>query len=318
MQKPNSLSSSGLPSSGSSVSRRGFLRQAALVAGAGSVGWLAPSAGAQMPRSMADPAFKIQNGRIRQSIMGWTYNPMRTLDLARLCKEIGLVAMEGIDAKDYPQVRELGLEISLVGSHGFARGPFNPAHHEEVIQSLRDGIDLAVASGSKRVITFTGMREPGISDEEGADHCVDCWKRVIRDAESKQVTICLEHLNTRDDTHPMKGHPGYFGDDVDFCVDLIRRVGSPNFKLLFDIYHVQLMNGDVIRRIRQYKEYIAHYHTAGAPGRGELDETQEINYPAVMRAILETGYEGYVAQEFIPTWDDRALALRHAAQVCDV
>jgi hydroxypyruvate isomerase len=243
---------------------------------------------------------------------------MRTLALGKLCKEIGLVAMEGIDAKDYPQVRDLGLEISLVGSHGFARGPFNPAYHEEVIQSLRDGIDLAVASGSSRVITFTGMREPGISDEEGADHCVACWKRVIRDAEAKKVTLCLEHLNSRDDSHPMKGHPGYFGDDVDFCVELIRRVGSPNFKLLFDIYHVQIMNGDVIRRIRQYKEYIAHYHTAGVPGRGELDEGQEINYPAIMRAILETGYDGYVAQEFIPTWEDRALALRHAAQVCDV
>jgi hydroxypyruvate isomerase len=300
------------------MNRRGFLRQAAIVTGAGSAGWLAPRAVAQMPRGKADPDFKIRNGRIRQSIMGWTYSPMRALELARLCKEIGLVAMEGINAQDYPAVRELGLEISLVGSHGFARGPFNPAHHAEVVQSLRDGIDLAVAVGSKRVITFTGMREPGITDEEGADHCVACWKLVTRYAEEKKVTLCLEHLNTRDDSHPMKGHPGYFGDDVDFCVELIRRVGSPNFKLLFDIYHVQIMNGDVIRRIQQYKEYIDHYHTAGVPGRGELDETQEINYPAVMRAILETGYEGYVAQEFIPTWDDRALALRHAAQVCDV
>jgi hydroxypyruvate isomerase len=318
MQKPISLPSTGSLIPGSAVNRRGFLRQAALVAGAGSTGWLTSSGAAQMPRKMADPAFKIRNGRIRQSIMGWTYSPMRSLELAQLCKEIGLVAMEGIDAKDYPQVQELGLEISLVGSHGFSRGPFNPAHHAEVIQSLRDAIDLAVACGSMRVITFTGMRELGISDEEGAKNCVDCWKRVIRDAEAKKVTLCLEHLNSRDDTHPMKGHPGYFGDDVDFCVDLIRKVGSPNFKLLFDIYHVQIMNGDVIRRIREYKEYIAHYHTAGVPGRGELDETQEINYPAVMRAILETGYEGYVAQEFIPTWDDRALALRHAAQICDV
>jgi hydroxypyruvate isomerase len=318
MQKPISLPSTGSLIPGSAVNRRGFLRQAALVAGAGSAGWLTSNGAAQMPRKMADPAFKIRNGRIRQSIMGWTYSPMRSLELAQLCKEIGLVAMEGIDAKDYPQVQELGLEISLVGSHGFSRGPFNPAHHAEVIQSLRDAIDLAVACGSMRVITFTGMREVGISDEEGAKNCVDCWKRVIRDAEAKKVTLCLEHLNSRDDTHPMKGHPGYFGDDVDFCVDLIRKVGSPNFKLLFDIYHVQIMNGDVIRRIREYKEYIAHYHTAGVPGRGELDETQEINYPAVMRAILETGYDGYVAQEFIPTWDDRALALRHAAQICDV
>jgi hydroxypyruvate isomerase len=318
MQKPISLPSTGSVIPGTAVNRRGFLRQAALVAGAGSAGWVTSNGVAQMPRKMADPAFKIVNGRIRQSIMGWTYSPMRSLELAQLCKEIGLVAMEGIDAKDYPQVQELGLEISLVGSHGFSRGPFNPAHHAEVIQSLRDAIDLAVACGSMRVITFTGMREVGISDEEGAKNCVDCWKRVIRDAEAKKVTLCLEHLNSRDDTHPMKGHPGYFGDDVDFCVDLIRKVGSPNFKLLFDIYHVQIMNGDVIRRIREYKEYIAHYHTAGVPGRGELDETQEINYPAVMRAILETGYDGYVAQEFIPTWEDRALALRHAAQICDV
>jgi hydroxypyruvate isomerase len=116
----------------------------------------------------------------------------------------------------------------------------------------------------------------------------------------------------------MKGHPGYFGDNVDFCVDLIKRVGSDNLKLLFDIYHVSIMNGDVIRRIRQYKDVIGHYHTAGNPGRGELDETQEINYPPIMKAILETGYTGFVAQEFIPTWNDPIAALRHGAQVCDV
>jgi len=116
----------------------------------------------------------------------------------------------------------------------------------------------------------------------------------------------------------MKGHPGYFGDDVDFCVDLIKQIGSPNMKLLFDIYHVQVMNGDVIRRLRNYKDYIGHYHTAGNPGRCEIDENQEINYPPIMKAILETGYDGYVAQEFIPTWDDKIRSLRHAAKVCDV
>ena len=116
----------------------------------------------------------------------------------------------------------------------------------------------------------------------------------------------------------MKGHPGYFGDDVDVCVELINAVGSNNMKLLFDVYHVQVMNGDVIRRIRQYKNVIGHYHTAGNPGRCELDENQEINYPAVMKAILETGYTGYVAQEFIPTWKDKIKALRHSVMVCDV
>jgi hydroxypyruvate isomerase len=162
------------------------------------------------------------------------------------------------------------------------------------------------------------MRENGISDQQGARNCVDCWKQVIPYAEEKGINLCLEHLNTRDDTHPMKGHPGYFGDDVDLCADLIKRVDSPRMKLLFDIYHVQIMNGDVIRRIRQYKDVIGHYHTAGVPGRGELDDTQEINFPAVLKAIVETGYRGYVAQEFIPTWPDKIEALRHAAGVCDV
>ena len=264
------------------------------------------------------PDYRIRNNRIHQSIMGWTFNPMLTPELARHCKEIGLVAIEGIDAKHFPMIRELGLAVSLVGSHGFANGPFNPANHAACEKALNDGIDLAVAVNCKNVITFTGMREPGISDDAGAKNCVDLWKRVIAHAEQKKINLCLEHLNSRDNTHPMKGHPGYFGDNVDFCIELIKRVGSPSMKLLFDIYHVQIMNGDIIRRIRQYKEYIAHYHTAGVPGRGELADNQELNYPAIMRAILETGYEGYVAQEFIPTWPDKILALRHAAGVCDV
>lgn len=266
-----------------------------------------------------EPDFKIKNGRIRQSIMAWTYTSFMPADeLAKHCKDIGLVAMEGIDPKHYPMMKKLGLAVSLVGSHGFKEGPFSKAHHEMCIKKLREGIDIAVANDCDKVITFTGYREPGISDTEGAQNCVDCWKAVIPYAEEKKVTLCLEHLNSRDTTHPMKGHPGYFGDNVDFCVELINRVGSPRMKLLFDIYHVQIMNGDVIRRLRQYKDVIAHIHTGGVPGRGELDGTQEVNYPAVMQAIIDLGYKGYVAQEFIPTWDDKVAALRHAAKVCDV
>lgn len=298
------------------LSRRSVLRTTAAGVAAAALNPL--STMAQAPRTAAQPEFRIRNGRIRQSIMGWTFNPMPTPDLARQCKEIGLVAMEGIDAKHYPFVRELGLQISLVGSHGFSKGPVNPAHHPSVIQALRDGIDLAVQVQSKKVITFTGMREPGIDDATAAKNCVDCWKQVVGYAEQKGITLCLEHLNSRDGSHPMKGHPGYFGDHVDACVDLIRQVGSPNFRLLFDIYHVAIMDGDVIRRLRQHKEYIAHVHTAGVPGRAELDDTQEVNYPAVLRALLDTGYDGYVAQEFLPTWPDKILALRHAAMVCDV
>jgi hydroxypyruvate isomerase len=262
--------------------------------------------------------FKVKNGRIRQSIMGWCFKPMPAEELARHCKDIGLVAMEGISSKSYPYVKELGLNISLVSSHGFRKGPVSPENREYCIKTLRDRIDLAKSVDCPSVITFTGMSDPKVSHQQGAKNCVEVWKEVMPYAEKHGINLCLEHLNSRDDTHPMTGHPGYFGDDVDFCVDLIKRVDSPNMKLLFDIYHVQIMNGDVISRIRQYKDLIGHYHTAGCPGRAELDETQEINYPPIMKEIVKTGYKGYVAQEFIPTWDDPVKALRHAAMVCDV
>lgn len=251
-------------------------------------------------------------GQIRQSVMGWCFNPMPPLELASLGKRLGLVAIEGIDAAVYPQVKQLGLEISLVSSHGFATGPVDPANHAQVEQTLRKSIDKAVAVGSPNVITFTGMRVPGMSDATAEQNCLDCWQRVIDYAEEKQITLCLEHLNSRDSSHPMKGHPGYFGDDVDLCIDLIKQMDSPRFRLLFDIYHVQVMHGDVIRRIRELHPWIAHYHTAGNPGRCEIDEHQEINYPPILSAIVETGFTGYVAHEFIPTWDDPARALQHA------
>ena len=263
--------------------------------------------------------FKIKNGRIRQSIMGWCFNPMPTMELAKHCKEIGLEAMEGIDAKHYPAVRELGLKISLVsGGHGFRNGPCDPKNTETVINGIKKGIDLAAEIGTKSVITFTGMKYKGMDPEKAADLCVETWKKVIPHAEKKRINLVLEHLNSRDDSHPMKGHPGYFGDDVDFCASLVNRVGSKNFKLLFDVYHVQVMNGDVIRRIKQYKDIIGHYHTAGCPGRGEIDDTQEINYPPILKTIVETGYKGYLAQEFIPTWENPIDSLRHAAEVCDI
>ena len=266
-----------------------------------------------------DSDFIITKGRIRQSVMGWCFKPMPALELAKHCKAIGLEAMEGVSKEDYPAIHKMGLKISLVsGGHGFKKGPCVASNRELVIENLKKGIDLAAKIGTKSVITFTGMRGKGLTDATGSKNCVDAWKAVMPYAEKKKITLVLEHLNTRDDSHPMKGHPGYFGEDVDHCVELIRKVDSPSMKLLFDVYHVQIMNGDVIRRIRQYKDLIGHYHTAGNPGRAELDDTQEINYPAVMRAIVATGYKGFVAQEFIPTWKDPVAALRHAAMVCDV
>lgn len=304
--------------------RRDFLVKSsavstALVAVAGAVAGVAGVAGGNVALGddrAVEPV--VKNGRVRQSVMGWCFNPMDAVTLAGHAKAAGLVAMEGIPASSYPAVTAMGLAISLVSSHGFANGPLDPDNHAVVKQKLREGIDLAVKFGSPSVITFTGMKKAGINDEAATRNCLNCWREVMPYAEEKGITLVLEHLNSRDDSHPMKGHPGYWGDDLELCADLVRQIDSPRFRLLFDVYHVQIMHGDLIRNIRRYHPLVGHYHTAGNPGRGELDESQEINYPAVIRAILETGYQGYIAQEFIPTWDDPIAALRHAAAVCDV
>ena len=295
------------------MKRRDLLKTAAV----GAVGSTLSSQ-AQAPKSAADPAFKITNKRIRQSVMGWCFKPMKAAELIPHCAAIGLEGIEGISRNDYPLAKQHGLDISLVGSHGFKEGPADPAKHQMVVDKIKDGVDVAVKFGAKRVISFTGFTVDGVGPEQMTKNCVEGWKKVVGYAEKNDITICFEHLNTRDDTHPMKGHPGYFGDDVDHCIDMIRQVDSPNFKLLFDIYHVSIMNGDVIRRLRAYKDYIGHLHTAGNPGRAELDDTQEINYPAIMKVVLEIGFDGFVAQEFIPTWEDKILALRHGCAVCDV
>ncbi|MES2595088.1 MAG: TIM barrel protein [Verrucomicrobiota bacterium] len=303
----------------SSVSRRSFFRHSTAAAlGASLLPAAHHAAAADIAQAAADPAYKIKNSGIKHTLMGWCWKPMDTLELAKHAKDIGLVGIEGIDRKYYPDVKKLGLEISLVSGHGFSNGPCNPKFRDEVIAKLTEGIDVAADVGAKKVITFTGMKFDGMDREKAIKDCLDTWKVVLPHAEKKGITLVLEHLNSRDSSHPMKGHPGYFGDDVDFCVDLIKQIGSPNFKLLFDIYHVSIMNGDIVRRLRLHKDYIGHLHTAGNPGRCELDEHQEINYPAVMQAVQEIGYHDFVAHEFIPTWKDTILALRHAAMVCDV
>ena len=198
----------------------------------------------------------------------------------------------------------------------FVKGFNNPKHWDQVMKATREAIDACAEYGYKKVICFTGYKED-IPDDVGAENCVKGFKQIVGHAEKKGVTLCLEMLNSRVSTHPMKGHPGYQGDHTDYCIDIIKRVGSPSLKLLFDIYHVQIMDGDIITRLRQNKEYIGHVHTAGNPGRGELDETQEIYYPPIMKALLEIGYQGHVGQEFIPTRDP-IEGLRQAVTLCDV
>jgi hydroxypyruvate isomerase len=265
---------------------------------------------------------RTRNGRIKQSLVHWCYAPhFDTPRMIQVAKQLGCGSIELLPAKDYPLLKESGLEcaigtIDMSPDPPFVKGFNNPKYREKVLKATRHAINACAEFGYKNVICFTGMAD-GIPPDVGASNCVEGFKQIISHAEKKNVTLCLEMLNTRESSHPMKGHPGYQGDHTDYCVDIIKRVGSPKMKLLFDIYHVQIMDGDLIRRIRQLGDMIGHIHTAGNPGRGELDERQEIAYKPVMEALIEVGYKGYVGQEFIPTRD--ALAgLEQAVALCDV
>ena len=259
----------------------------------------------------------IRSGKIKQSIVHWCYkDTWSEPQLIEQAHTWGLPAIELIDPKYWPLLKERNMTCAIASSHGFVKGLNNPAHWDECLAILRKRIEQCAEFGFPSVITFTGMREQ-IPDDVGQKNCVEGFKKIIGFAEEKKVTLCLEMLNTRDSSHPMKGHPGYQGDHTEYCIEICKRVGSPRLKLLFDIYHVQIMDGDVIRRIHQHKDFLGHIHTAGNPGRGELDNTQEINYPAVMQALLDVGYQGYVGQEFIPTRDAH-VGLSEAIRLCDV
>jgi len=297
------------------LSRRAVVGSLALAAG-----------GAALARgdekSTADDAhWKITNGRIQQSVVHWCFKPMTTEELARNAAELGMKSVELVPPSDWPILKKHGLTCAIASSHGFVRGWNNPENWDFCTDSITKAVNAATDFGCPSVITFSGMRgnlpAGAEGDEIGKKNFAQGIKRVLSLAEQKKVTLALEMLNSRVDVE-MKGHPGYQCDSIEWAVDVCNRVGSDRLKILFDIYHVQIMQGDVIVRLKKYKDYIAHYHTAGNPGRNEIDDTQEIHYPGIMRAIAETGYKGYVGQEFIPTWKDPVGALRHAAKVCDV
>ncbi len=272
-------------------------------------------------------------GRINHSIVFWCFNVAgENWDLEKTCqvaKGLGVRSIELVGPEDWPTLAKHGLTCALApnGMPGapFMKGLNNPAYQPEVIERTTKMIDACGDNRIPAVIAFTGYKwrnadDPSsgeISLAEGADNCVKALKQLAVQAEKKGVTVCIEHLNTRDGTHPMKGHPGYQGDDIDYVADIVRRVGSDRVKLLFDLYHVQVMNGDLVRRIGECKDVIGHVHTAGNPGRGELDANQEIAFPAPMRKLVEIGYTGFVGHEFIPTRDPLA-GLREAVAVCDV
>ena len=277
---------------------------------------LATAATAGLASAFAEDApYRITNGRIKQSVVPWCFNPMPVEELAKHAAAMGLKSVELCDPKHWPLLKELGLTCAIAGSHGFAKGFAHREEWDECHAKLRERIAQCADAGVERVITFSGFRR-GISDEEGIKNMVDGLKVLVPFAEEKKVTLCIEMLNSRVDIN-MKGHPDYFCDSIERTIEIIRQIGSPRVKLLFDIYHVQIMHGDVIARIRQHREFIAHVHTAGVPGRAEIDDTQEINYPPIMKALLEIGYAGYVGQEFIPT-RDKVASLAQGVKICDV
>ncbi|RLS52394.1 MAG: hydroxypyruvate isomerase [Planctomycetota bacterium] len=295
-----------------SSTRREYLSSlaAASLAGAASLGVTSAAQAADGPVA--------KHGRIKQSLVNWCYAPHfpNFDEYCQTAVKLGCQSIELCGPENWPTLKKHGLTCAIAGSHGFKVGYSNPDEWAQCDKTLTERIDQCVEFGVKSVITFTGMAN-GRSKEEGKKNCIEGLKTITAYAEKKGVTLCLEMLNTRDDSHPMKGHPGYQGDDMDWCIDICRTIGSSHLKMLFDIYHVQIMHGDVIRRIHQSKEFLGHIHTAGNPGRGELDTRQEIYYPAVMQALLDVGYQGYVGQEFIPT-RDAWEGLREAVALCDV
>ena len=212
-------------------------------------------------------------------------------------------------------LKELGLKCAIAGSHGFAKGFAQPEQHAECLNVLEQRIEQCAAHGVPSVISFSGFRK-GLTVDDATKNTIAGLKKIAPFAEKHKVTVALEMLNSKVNVE-MKGHPDYFCDNMDVSVDILKAVGSPYVKVLFDIYHVQIMHGDVIARLRKYAPYIAHYHTAGNPGRNEIDATQEINYPPIMRAIAETNYTGYVGQEFIPV-RDTVKSINESVQLCDV
>ena len=252
-------------------------------------------------------------GNINHAVCRWCYSGIPMEDFCKSAKEIGIKGIDLVGPADWPMLQKYGLyssmcngaEINLVD--GFNDKQF----HDKLVKNYSDMIPLVSKAGYKNLICFSGSRR-GKDDETGLNNCVEGLKKILPLAEKNNVLIVMELLNSKID------HKDYQCDKTAWGVELCKRVGSPNFKLLYDIYHMQIDEGDVIRTIKANHQYIAHYHTGGVPGRNEIDTTQELYYPAIMDAILKTGYQGFVAQEFIPTWTDKIAALRKGVEICDV
>jgi hydroxypyruvate isomerase len=254
----------------------------------------------------------VRKGRIRQSVSRWCYKGIPLDQLSSYAAKIGLRGIDLLQPEEYEVPRRYGLICTMgyAGGGEIASALNRTENHAAIEQAFRKNIPIAAKAGVPSVITFSGNRH-GMSDEEGAANTVAGLNRLKRIAEDHGVTICIELLNSKLD------HPDYMCDHTAWGVQVVKEVNSPNVKLLYDIYHMQIMEGDLINTIRRNIQWIGHFHTGGVPGRHELDHTQEIQWDAVMRAIADTGFRGHVAHEFVPTGDPLA-SLRAAADLCDV
>lgn len=252
-------------------------------------------------------------GQINHSVCQWCYGD---IPLDRFCeqiKELGIHAIDLCTPEGFDTLAKYDLTCSMVTHRraSLEQGFNHVAYHEGLIETYLRLIDHAAEHGMPNVIVFSGNRND-ISEEAGLENCAAGLEKVVKHAEKRDVMVVMELLNSKVD------HPDYQCDHTPWGVALVDKIGSPNFKLLYDIYHMQIMEGDIIATIRRYQDYIAHYHTGGVPGRHEINDDQELNYRPIMRAIVQTGYDGYVAQEFIPTYEDKMAALREGIEICTV
>lgn len=252
-------------------------------------------------------------GNINHSVCRWCYEDIPLEKLCEISKEMGITSIDLLDPEEWSIVKKYGLTCAMPnGSPLMIEKGFNdPQYHQQLLKDYSERIPLVAENGFTTVICFSGNRN-GISEEEGLENCAIGLEPVLKIAEKYNIELSMELLNSKVD------HPDYQCDHTEWGVALAEKIGSDKFKLLYDIYHMQIMEGDIIATINKYHKYINHYHTGGVPGRGEINETQEIYYPPIMKAIVETGYTGFVAQEFIPRNADPIESLRKAIKLCDV
>lgn len=256
-------------------------------------------------------------GNIRHSVCSWTYDFLSLSQLCDVVRSLGFAAIDLVKPSDFALLQEKGIDCSMCYTNGtisLTKGFNDKQHHDWLIKDYREAIPVIARAGYKNLICFSGNRN-GMDEETGLENCRSGLQQLMPLAEQHGVVIQMELFNSKID------HKDYMADKSAWGIELCKRVGSPNFKLLYDIYHMQISEGDVIRTIQDHHQWFGHYHTAGVPGRHEIDETQELYYPAIMRAIAATGYKGYVAQEFISNKEDQQQkieSLGKAIQLCDI